>query len=266
MALEIFQVDAFSDRPFRGNPAAVCVLEKYPADAWMQDVAAEMALSETAFLVRKGFAEYHLRWFTPTTEVNLCGHATLASAHMLYEAGHEPKDKRLTFHTRSGPLYVRKDGAWLEMDFPAVAPEPKQIPDEVCEALGIRAVYCGTGRSLDDDLFEVASAAEVEKMQPDFTALARTPSARGYIVTARGKAPYDFISRYFAPAQGIPEDPVTGSIHCALAPYWAAKLGKTEFLAYQASRRGGELRLKLTGDRVLIGGKAVTTVLGSLLA
>ena len=228
----------------------------------MRHVAAEMNLSETAFLVPcdDGF---RLRWFTPTVEVDLCGHATLAGAHVLWEEGHLAAGAVARFHTRSGLLLAARRGEWIELDFPATPPEPAAAPAGLAEALGIRAVW--TGRSRFDYLVEAESAAVVREMRPDFTALARA-EARGVIVTSGADAPpYDFVSRFFAPAAGIDEDPVTGSAHCALAPFWGARLGKTEMTAYQASARGGVVKVRLAGDRVILGGQAVTVLRGELV-
>jgi len=228
----------------------------------MRHVAAEMNLSETAFLVPcdDGF---RLRWFTPTVEVDLCGHATLAGAHVLWEEGHLAAGAVARFHTRSGLLLAARRGEWIELDFPATPPEPAAAPAGLEEALGIRAVW--TGRSRFDYLVEAESAAVVREMRPDFTALARA-EARGVIVTSGADAPpYDFVSRFFAPAAGIDEDPVTGSAHCALAPFWGARLGKTEMTAYQASARGGVVKARLAGDRVILGGQAVTVLRGELV-
>src|SRR5213595_1075978 len=263
MGLKIVQVDAFADRAFRGNPAAVCVLPAARGEPWMQDVAGEMNLSETAFL----FAEddgYRLRWFTPAVEVALCGHATLASAHVLCEEGHLPAGRQARFHTQSGLLTANRAGDWIELDFPATPPAPAAPPAGLAAAL--RAGTRWVGRSKFDYLVEVDSEEVVRGLKPDLAALERV-DARGIIVTARATTPgFDFVSRFFAPQTGVPEDPVTGSAHCALTPYWSAKLAKNELRAFQASPRGGELRLRLAGDRVRIGGQAVTVLRGELTA
>jgi PhzF family phenazine biosynthesis protein len=263
MGQRITQVDAFTTTPFAGNPAAVCVLPE-PGDAtWMQQVAREMNLAETAFLHRQedGFS---LRWFTPAVEVDLCGHATLASAHVLWEEGHLSAYEPARFHTRSGLLTATRDGAWINLDFPATPAAPADTPTDLLEALGAPAHWIG--KTLFDYLVEVDSEATVRALTPDFTRLARIP-ARGVIVTSRSAAPeYDFVSRFFGPVVGINEDPVTGSAHSALTPYWAERLGKSEMTAYQASARGGVLRVRLNGERVIIGGQAVTTLRGELLA
>jgi PhzF family phenazine biosynthesis protein len=256
----IVQVDAFTSRAFAGNPAAVCVLPTAPEEAWMRDVAREMNLSETAFLVPNGDG-FHLRWFTPAVEVPLCGHATLASAHVLWQDGHLPQGQTARFHTRSGLLTaVQKDG-WIEMDFPAVPCAPVEAPPELLSALGLHAVYVGQNKM--DYLIEADSEATLRGLKPDHSTLRKLP-VRGIIVTSRSSN-YDFVSRFFAPGSGIDEDPVTGSAHCALGPYWAAKLGKTSFRAFQASARGGEVRVQVHGDRVLLSGQAVTVMHGELI-
>jgi PhzF family phenazine biosynthesis protein len=262
MGLRIVQVDAFTDTPFRGNPAAVCLVPEPQSDLWMQLVAREMNLSETAFLHRQkdGFS---LRWFTPTVEVDLCGHATLASAHVLWEDGHLEPDQQARFHTRSGLLTADRRGAWIEMDFPAKREEPAPAPPGLAEALGVTPKY--VGRNQFDYLVELEAAEAVRSLKPDHTALAKLP-VRGVIVTSRSAThEFDFVSRFFAPGSGIPEDPVTGSAHCALGPFWAARLGKKELVAYQASTRGGVVRVRLADDRVLLGGQAVTVLRGELV-
>jgi PhzF family phenazine biosynthesis protein len=263
MGLPIVQVDAFTDRPFAGNPAAVCLLPA-PADPkWMQDVAREMNLAETAFLVPRSDG-FDLRWFTPTVEVDLCGHATVASAHVLWEDGHLPRDTQARFHTKSGLLTADARGEWIELDFPATPAAPAAVPDGLAQALGVKPRFIG--RSKFDYLVEVDGEDVVRGARPDLGALARI-EARGVIVTSRaGKVAYDFVSRFFAPRSGVDEDPVTGSAHCALAPYWCAKLGKPELVGFQASARGGVVRVRLAGDRVKIGGQAVTVLRGSLTA
>jgi PhzF family phenazine biosynthesis protein len=263
MSLRITQVDAFTNRPFAGNPAAVCILPKAAEPAWMLNVAREMNLAETAFLVRQKDG-YDLRWFTPEVEIDLCGHATLASAHILWEEGHLTPNTQARFHTKSGLLTAERKGAWIELDFPATPASPASPPAGLIEALGAKPVF--VGRSRFDYLVEVDSEATVRRIAPDLGALARV-DARGVIVTSRAeKGKYDFVSRFFAPQSGVPEDPVTGSAHCALTPYWSAKLGKKELVAYQASPRGGELRVRLDGDRVHLAGQAVTVLRGELTA
>jgi predicted PhzF superfamily epimerase YddE/YHI9 len=263
MSLPIVQVDAFTDRPFAGNPAAVCLLPA-PADArWMQDVAREMNLSETAFLVPQSDG-FDLRWFTPAVEIDLCGHATLASAHVLWGDGHLPPGTQARFHTRSGLLTADRRGIWIELDFPATPAEPSAPPAGLTAAIGVTPRF--VGRSRFDYLLEVDGEDVVRGCKPDFGALARV-DARGVIVTSRAAASsYDFVSRFFAPRAGVNEDPVTGSAHCALAPYWIAQLGRPELVGYQASTRGGTVRVRLQGDRVILGGQAVTVLRGDLTA
>ena len=262
MSIRITQVDAFTPVPFGGNPAAVCILPG-PADAaWMQSVAREMNLSETSFLDPRPDG-YHLRWFTPTVEVALCGHATLAAAHVLYEDGHLDPRHMARFHTQSGLLTAQRCGDWIEMDFPAKREEPADPPPSLPDALGAKAVY--VGRNAFDYIVELESEQVVRALEPDHTALRRLP-VRGVIVTSRGSGDYDFVSRFFAPGSGIDEDPVTGSAHVCLGPFWQARLGKSEFLAYQASQRGGVVRVRVEGDRVHLGGQAVTVLRGDLLA
>jgi predicted PhzF superfamily epimerase YddE/YHI9 len=262
MGQPVVQVDAFTETPFAGNPAAVCVLPATRPDAWMQAVAREMSLPETAFLVAEGDG-FRLRWFTPTVEVDLCGHATLASAHVLWETGVLPAAAPARFLTRSGLLTATRRGDWIAMDFPAepataVAPPPALLP-----SLGVDAAWVGRNRF--DYLVEVATEALVRGLAPDLGRLASVET-RGVIVTAPGQAPHDLVSRFFAPRAGIPEDPVTGSAHCCLGPYWEARLGKADLLAYQASARGGTVRVRVAGPRVELGGRAVTVLRGELLA
>ena len=261
--IPLFQVDAFADRPFAGNPAAVCLLAG-PADAaWMQRVAQEMNLSETAFVHREA-AGHRLRWFTPVAEVELCGHATLATAHALWETGRLARGEMARFNTLSGLLTATTQEGWIELDFPALATEPTEAPTGLLDALGARATFVGRGTY--DLLVEVASAAEVRMLAPDFGALGRV-QARGVIVTARGDEPgFDFVSRFFAPAVGVNEDPVTGSAHAALGPYWKGRIGKDALLAYQASARGGVVRVRVAGERVRLAGQAVTVLRGELAA
>lgn len=261
MPQSVIQVDAFAERPFAGNPAAVCVMDSPRDEQWMRDVAMEMNLSETAFLHPEGDG-YRLRWFTPAVEVALCGHATLASAHVLWETGALAADAEARFHTLSGLLTCRRDGDWIWMNFPTKPEETAEAPEGLAQALGAEPVY--VGRSQFDVLVEVASEDVVVGLAPDITALARV-QARGVIVTARGsREGADFVSRFFAPRAGVNEDPVTGSAHCVLAPYWAAKLGRAELTGYQASRRGGHVRVRAAGDRVHLGGRAVTVLRGEL--
>lgn len=261
MPQPIVQVDAFTDRPFAGNPAAVCILDAPREEPWMRDVAVEMNLSETAFLHRVDDG-WSLRWFTPAVEVDLCGHATLASAHVLWQDGLLAPDAEARFHTRSGLLTAVRQGDWIRMDFPAKPEQPAPAPDGLEQALGVRPVY--TGRSLFDWVVEVESEAVVRALTPDMGMLAKV-DARGVIVTARAEGGgYDFVSRFFAPRVGVPEDPVTGSAHCALAPFWAARLGRDALTGFQASRRGGIVQVRVAGDRVMLGGQAVTVMRGEL--
>ncbi len=263
MRQTIYQVDAFTDRPFAGNPAGVCILPGPAPDAWMQAVAREMNLSETAFLLPQADG-FNLRWCTPAVEVKLCGHATLASAHILFETGVLRPDAQARFHTLSGLLTAERRGDWIELNFPAKLDEPAEPPAGLAEALGATPQH--VSKNGLTYLVEVASEAIVRGLQPDFGALLKLP-VRGVIVTARSATPeFDFVSRFFAPAVGINEDPVTGSAHCYLTPYWADRLGKTEMIAYQASARGGILRVRLAGDRVILGGQAVTVLIGELTA
>jgi PhzF family phenazine biosynthesis protein len=252
MHTPIFQVDAFTTRRFAGNPAAVMLLESFPEDAVLQALAAENNLAETAFLVPEG-GDYRLRWFTPTTEVPLCGHATLASAAVVMERL-EPGRTRVVFHSASGPLTVTRTAASYLMDFPARLSHPVPASPGLAEALGI--VPDEVWADAFNYLALLESARVVRELAPDLAAIARL-DRQGVIVTAPGDESYDFVSRYFAPAKGIPEDPVTGGAHCALAPYWAGRLGKTELRAFQASRRGGEVVCRLAGDRVELEGTCV---------
>ena len=263
MPQRIVQVDAFADRPFVGNPAAVCVLAAARDESWMQAVACEMNLAETAFLVAEGDGGYHLCWFTPTVEVDLCGHATLASAHVLWEDGHLPIDQPARFRTRSGLLTATRHEGWITLDFPATPVEHPLEVGPISKALGVPVTFAGMSRF--DVLAEVESEAVVRAITPDFALLADIPS-RGVIVTARSSMPgFDFVSRFFAPRTGVPEDPVTGSAHCCLGPYWLEKLGKTSMVAFQASSRGGLVRVEVDGARVRLGGQAVTVLRGDLV-
>jgi len=265
MTIELFQVDAFASRPFTGNPAAVCFLHEQAGAAWMQSVAAEMNLSETAFLwpQEEGFS---LRWFTPASEVDLCGHATLASAHVLYETHRLQPDAMANFYTRSGLLTASLDRGWINMDFPALPPRSVEAPPELLNALGLSDPPLYTGFDGEDYLVVVANEATVRALDPDFTALLAIES-RGVSVTSRAdSSDFDFVSRFFAPWVGINEDPVTGSAHCCLGPYWAQQLGKETLVAYQASPRGGVLQVRPSGDRVVLRGQAVTVLAGQFLA
>ena len=261
MSPSIYIVDAFASAPFTGNPAAACLLPA-PAEAgWMQSLAAEMNLSETAFVSPRADG-WDLRWFTPKVEVALCGHATLASAHTLWESGRAPAGERIRFLTASGWLSISHDGSEITMDFPAKPVTPAPAPPGLDAALGAKPRF--VGRSEFDYLVELDSAATLRGLAPDFPALGRLP-VRGITVTSRSDQPgLDFISRFFAPAAGVNEDPVTGSAHCALGPFWQERLGRADFVAFQASARGGVVRVGIRGDRVLLGGQAVTVLRGTL--
>lgn len=262
--MRLLQVDAFTAEPFRGNPAAVCFLDRERADDWMAKVAAEMNLSETAFLLPRDDG-WSLRWFTPAVEVKLCGHATLGSAHAMWEEGVLGPGETARFHTLSGVLTASRSGDFIELDFPAKPNEEIAPPAGLLDALGVEETLF-VGRNEFDYLVELASEDAVRALRPDFGVLCQLP-VRGVIVTSRAAAggDYDFVSRFFAPGAGVDEDPVTGSAHCALTPYWSAKLGKTEMNAWQASARGGAVRVRLAGDRVKLAGRAVTVLRGELL-
>ena len=261
MPVRIVQVDAFTAKPFAGNPAAVCVLSGPADEQWMRDVAREMNLSETAFLYPEADG-YRLRWLTPAIEVDLCGHATLASAHVLWTDRHITDGAQARFYTRSGLLTAEKRGDWIEMDFPAKLETEAEMPAQLSEALGAALKY--VGRNQFDYLVEVEDEAAVRAIQPNHHLLRQLP-VRGVIVTARGTE-YDFVSRFFAPGAGVDEDPVTGSAHTCLTPFWAARLGKNEMVGYQASARGGVVKVRLEGDRVKLMGQAVTVLTGELLS
>jgi PhzF family phenazine biosynthesis protein len=252
MRTPIFQLDAFTTRRFSGNPAAVMPMDRFPPDSVLQAIAAENNLAETAFLVPED-ADYRLRWFTPMTEVPLCGHATLASAAVVMERL-EPKRRAVIFQSASGPLPVRRLDAGYLMDFPSRLCEPVGTVPGLVDALGVTPVEIFVNAF--NYLTVLESAQVVRRLAPDMAALACLDRS-GVIVTAPGDEGYDFVSRYFAPAKGIPEDPVTGAAHCMLAPYWAKRLGKVDFHAFQASRRGGELICRLVGDRVELVGRCV---------
>jgi PhzF family phenazine biosynthesis protein len=261
MAPPVFHVDAFTDLPFTGNPAAVCLLPSWKADGWLQAVAREMNLSETAFLVKQS-THFDLRWFTPTVEVDLCGHATLASAHILWQQGQTGGDE-IRFSTKSGILKAIRHGDDIDLDFPLKPEAAAQAPPGLLEALGVSAKYVGKNQL--DYLVEVASESALRRIAPDFKSLATVP-VRGIIVTSKAADPrFDFVSRFFAPASGIDEDPVTGSAHCCLGDFWRKRLNKTELLAFQASARGGVVKVRVTNDRAFLSGKAVTVARGELL-
>ena len=257
----LWLIDAFTDVPFRGNPAGVCLLEEPVPDAWMQSVALEMQQAETAFLVPEDDG-YRLRWFTPTLEVDLCGHATLASAHFLWEKKLVKPKGTARFHTKSGLLTANKKDGWIRLDFPATPAEECEPPPYLLAAF--KALGAPVFRSRFDYMIVLEKAAAVRSLTPD-PRLLKEIETRGVIVTAPGDEPgMDFISRFFAPAVGVEEDPVTGSAHCTLAPYWAARLEKPALVGYQASPRGGTVRVERSGDRVILGGKATTILKGTL--
>jgi PhzF family phenazine biosynthesis protein len=261
----LWHVDAFTDRPFGGNPAAVCVLSEERDAAWMQALAAEMNLSETAFIRRLGDG-FELRWFAPAVEVDLCGHATLASAHALWENGYVSRSETIRFHTRSGLLTATPRGELIELDFPATPVEEAELPPGLLVGLGVQPKeVIAAGRTKFDRLLALDSADGIRRLRPDFAQLSSVQT-RGIIVTAKSNdARYDFVSRFFCPAVGVNEDPVTGSAHCALAPFWASRLRKDSLTAYQASGRGGVVQASLREDRVLLAGRAVTVVRGELV-
>jgi len=262
MGLKIVQVDAFTDTPFTGNSTAVCILPAVQDERWMQNIAREMNLSETAFLYREGNG-FNLRWFSPVVEVDLCGHATLASAHVLWEEGHLRPDEQAHFYTRSGLLTADRKDNWIELNFPINREESCDVPSPLVEALSVPIKY--VGKNQFDYLVEVDTEEIVRTMAPNFSLLATLP-VRGVMVTSIATtAGYNFVSRFFAPRVGINEDPVTGSAHCCLAPFWCSRLGKDELVAYQASARGGILRVRVDGNRVYLGGQAVTVMRGELV-
>ncbi|MGB4270128.1 MAG: PhzF family phenazine biosynthesis protein [Spirochaetota bacterium] len=259
--IKVFIVDAFTSEMFKGNPAAVCVLSSALPDTLMQSIALEMNCPETAFVLPQD-KEFILRWFAPLQEVDLCGHATLATSHVLYEQNIAIAQQELKFHTKSGLLTVNKKGDIITMDFPQEIATKHSIPQWIIETLGVKPVY--TGKNRMDYLIEVMTEEEVVELNPDFIALKKMDS-RGVIITAKSsKMGYDFVSRFFAPGLGVNEDPVTGSAHCCLGPYWQQKLKKDTFTAYQASQRGGFLKVEVSESRVYIGGKAVTVLSGHI--
>ena len=261
MMVTFAQVDAFTGKPFAGNPAAVCLLPGPASPEWMAAVARETNLPATAFVhdAGDGFA---VRWFTRTTELKLCGHGTLASAHILYETGRVRASQSIRFQSPDGALAASTSGGWVALDFPAIPEQQVEPPAGLLEALGVEAVYVGRGRL--DCIVEVADESVVCGLRPDLKRL-RDVATRGVIVTSRSAtADRDFVSRFFAPSTGINEDSVTGSAHCCLAPFWAQRLGKTTFVAHQLSARGGVLKLAVDGERVRIAGQAVTVIRGEL--
>ncbi|HUV30581.1 MAG TPA: PhzF family phenazine biosynthesis protein [Acidobacteriota bacterium] len=263
MGQQIIQVDSFTDRPFAGNPAAVCLMSGPAEEGWMQAVAREMNLSNTAFFYPDG-DRYQLRWFTPRAEVELCGHATLASAHVLWQDGHLALDEAARFITKSGELVARRDGDWIEMDFPATPVQEAAAPAELSSALDVVPKF--VGKSKFDYLVEIDSEQTLRALKPDFGLLAQVPSRAVIVTAASADQKYDFVSRCFAPSVGVPEDPATGSTHCALGPYWSLRLGKQSMAACQASERGGVLRVTVDGERVRLGGQAVTVLRGELVS
>lgn len=259
--IALFHIDAFATKPFAGNPAAVVLLARTPDEHWMQSIAAEMNLSETAFIVPEA-DQFLLRWFTPKAEVDLCGHATLASAHALWES-RATDSEVISFSTRSGTLRASRVDDGIELDFPAEPAKPAEMPPALAQALGGECRYVGRNRF--DHLVEMDSQRELVDLHPNMALLAKVPG-RAVIVTTKADDPrFDFASRFFAPAVGVDEDPVTGSAHCCLGPFWGERLGKNRMLAYQASPRGGEVGVKLNGDRVGLVGRAVTIARGQIL-
>lgn len=254
MTTTIYQIDSFTSEPFAGNPAGVCLLDTMPADDWLANVAAEMNLSETAFLVPNSEG-YHLRWFTPAVEVDLCGHATLASAKVLQQLGNLTEDNPVYFETLSGTLSARLVGNQIELDFPSTPPTSCDAEQDLVEGIQVAPVWCGKTRF--DYLVEVENENAVRECQPNFEKL-KAFGVRGVMITAQSDdSKFDFVSRFFAPGAGIDEDPVTGSAHCALAPYWQDKLGKSTLMGYQASKRGGVVEMVIDNDRVRLRGDAV---------
>jgi PhzF family phenazine biosynthesis protein len=259
---KIYQVDSFTEKPFKGNPAGVCILSEPKDDPWMLKLANEMNLSETAFLLKVKDG-YQLRWFTPEVEVDLCGHATLATAHILWSEAYVDNQTEINFFTRSGVLTAKNSNGWIELDFPAKPQIEENVPEEVIKALKIKPLY--SGRNKSDYLIEVESEETVTNLKPNFELLKLAP-VRAVIVTSKSTThEYDFISRFFAPSVGVNEDPVTGSAHCCLGPYWSHKLGKSDLIGYQASKRSGIIKVKVQGDRVVLCGRAVTIFKGELV-
>jgi PhzF family phenazine biosynthesis protein len=262
MNIPIYQVDAFTIKPFTGNPAAVCLLAEPRDEKWMQAVASEMNTSETAFLVSHKDG-YNLRWFTPTTEINLCGHATLASAHILYEFGFYEEDEKIEFYTLSGTLIASQSKGFIELDMPSIELKPAALPAGLAEALGSKPSGIFSSEDFILALFE--DEKTIQSLSPNIKLLKELPFDNVAVTAKANPGKYDFVSRFFAPRQGIDEDPVTGMAHCALGPLWGEMLGKREFLAFQASERTGEVRVRLGNHRVFVGGKAITVLRGDLL-
>jgi PhzF family phenazine biosynthesis protein len=258
-----YHVDAFAEKPFEGNPAGVCLLDEDKPSEWMQSVATEMNLSATAF-IRSAESAYDLRWFTPVNEIQLCGHGTLASAHILWSQSVVANGQSIRFQTKGGTLTGNQAGNVIELDFPALPSAPADPPAGLLEALDVEPSF--VGQTKFDRFLVLASEEKVRNLKPDFAALGRIEGMRGVIVTSRSSDPhFDFVSRFFAPALGLNEDPVTGSAHCALAPFWATRLGKSNMTGFQASSRGGIVRVRVNGDRVVLGGQAITILSGQLL-
>jgi PhzF family phenazine biosynthesis protein len=263
MSAQIIQVDAFTAEPFRGNPAGVCLLQKPVPEAWMQAVAAEMNLSETAFLLPHGDG-FAIRYFTPLVEVPLCGHATLASAHALWEENRARKEETIALHAKADLLTARRKGDWICLDFPAFPVSRVEVPPGLARALGIEPLSAHRGQQ-NGILLELESEAAVRNLQPDFTLLRQNQYGYVLVTAPSASGPYDFVSRFFAPEVGIDEDPVTGVAHCSLGPYWRKRLGKTDLTGHQVSKRGGVVRVRLRGDRVDILGQAVTVIRGTVM-
>jgi PhzF family phenazine biosynthesis protein len=264
VTIPIFHVDAFAEKPFEGNPASVCLLRDERPDSWMQSVAAEVNLATTAF-VRPVDQEYELRWFTPAVEITLCGHATLASAHVMWNENIAGRSEPIRFHTKSGILTCNRAGEIIELNFPATFPTETEPEPGLLDALHVQP--CFAGKSKFDSFLVVESEEIVRSLKPDFNSLRSIPGIRGVIVTSTSQDPrYDFISRFFAPGIGIDEDHATGSAHCALAPFWSERLGKSAMTAFQASKRGGVVHVRVEDDRVVLGGRATSILRGDLVA
>lgn len=265
MGQRITQVDAFTAEAFRGNPAAICVMDREADPAWMQRVALEMNLSETAYVVPRADG-FGLRWFTPAIEVELCGHATVAAAHVLWQDGHVPPAQECRFHTRSGLLTARRNAEWIEVSFPLETVTPLPAPADAQAALGVQSVAAAENKRLSYLVLELQNEAAVRACAPDFNALAHA-AHKGFVVTSRADSgnTYDVVSRFFAPRMGVNEDPATGSAHCVLGPYWQPKLGMDSFHAHQASARGADIRVRVDSGRIILGGQAVTVMRGELL-